>query len=73
MSPIGIRREIADLILEAVDIAVSRKLTPSHMQAFILDVIRAERPDLGLHEARLLVRRAWPRLALGQPAAAPGE
>jgi hypothetical protein len=73
MTRIGIRRDVADLILEALDIAVSRKLTQHHTQAFILEVIRAERPDLGLQQAQALIRRAWQRLTVPQPAAVPGE
>lgn len=73
MSPIAMKREIADLILEALDIAVSRKLTQHHTQAFVLDVIKAERPDIGHHAAQVLVRRAWQRLAGPPPAIVPGE
>ena len=72
MTRIGIRRDIADLILEALDIAVSRKLTQHHTQAFVLEVIRAERPDLGHHEAQTLIRRAWQRLTAPTPAIVPG-
>jgi hypothetical protein len=73
MTRIGIRRDVADLILEALDIAVSRKLTPHHMHAFVLEVIRAERPDLGHHQAQALIRRVWQRLTVPQSAVVPGE
>jgi len=73
MNPIGIRREIADLILEALDIAMSRKLTLHHTQSFVLEVIRAERPDIGHDQAVALVRRVWQKLAGRIPAIAPGE
>lgn len=73
MTRLGIRREIADLILEALDIAVSRKLTQHHTQAFVLEVIRAERPDIGHDAVHTLVRRVWQRLAGGGPAIVPGE
>jgi len=73
MNPIGIRREIADLVLEALDIAMSRKLTQHHTQALILEVIRAERPDVGHDQAHALVRRVWQRLAGPNPAVAPGD
>ena len=72
MTSIGIRREIADLILEALDIAVSRKLTQHHTQALVLEVIRAERPDIGHDAAHALIRRVWQRLAAPAPAIAPG-
>jgi hypothetical protein len=70
---IGIKREIADLVLEALDIAMSRKLTQHHTHAFVLEVIRAERPDLGHDQAHALVRRVWQRLTGPKPAVAPGE
>lgn len=73
MTPLGIRREIADLILEALDIAMSRRLTQHHTQAFVLEVIRAERPDIGHEMAHTLIRRVWQRLAGGGPAVVPGE
>lgn len=73
MTRIGIRRDIADLILEALDIAVSRKLTHHHTQAFVLEVIRAERPDLAHHQMHRLIRRAWQRLAMPNPGIVPGE
>lgn len=73
MTRIGIRREIADLILEALDIAVSRKLTPHHTLAFVLEVMKAERPDVGDNEARILVRRVWQRLAAPTAAIVSGD
>jgi hypothetical protein len=72
MIRIAIRREIADLILEALDIAVSRKLTPHHTQAFVLDVIRAERPDISQGDLHILVHRVWQRLAGPGPEPTPG-
>ena len=73
ISPIAIKREIADLVLEALDIAASRKLTQHHTQAFILEVIRAERPDIGHDVAQALIRRVWQKLAGSMPAILPGE
>ena len=73
MTRIAIRREIADLVLEALDIAVSRKLAEHQIHAFILDVIEAERPDIARGDARMLLARLWlrvvgPRLAAAGPA-----
>jgi len=73
MTRIAIRREIADLILEALEIAVSRKLAHHQTHAFVLEVIAAERPDLTHAAARALVGRLWQRLAGAQPAAAGGD
>jgi hypothetical protein len=63
MTRISIRREIADLVLEALDIAVSRKLAHHQTQALVLDVIIAERPDLAHGDVRTLVARVCQRLA----------
>jgi hypothetical protein len=73
MTRIAIRREITDLVLEALDIAVSRKLAEPQTHAFILEVIMAERPDITQGDARLLLARLWhrivgPRLAAAGPA-----
>jgi hypothetical protein len=74
MTPFAIRREIADLVLEALDIAVSRKLPHRETQALMLDVVKSERPDIALGDARVLVDRAWQRLAsLGLLAVAVGS
>jgi hypothetical protein len=62
MTLISIRREIADLVLEAVDIAVSRKLAPRETDALVLEVVGAERPDIAHHDLRALVGRVWRRL-----------
>ena len=59
----AVRRDIADLILEAFDIAVSRKLALHQARDFALDVIMAERPDLARGDARVLLARVWQRLA----------
>lgn len=51
----SVRRDVADLILEAIDIARSRKLATGETSALILDVLRIERPDLPpTHAARLI-------------------
>ena len=69
MTRIGIRRELTDLVLEALDIAVSRRLPEHQTRSFILEVIAAERPDLAHGDLRALVARIWQRLALrGLPA-----
>ena len=74
MTRIAIRRDIADLVLEALDIAGSRKLAQHQTQAFVLDVIMAERPDLARGDARVLLARVWQRLAgRGLFAASPAE
>jgi hypothetical protein len=74
MTPFAIRREIADLVLEALDIAVSRKLPQRETQALLLDVVKSERPDIALNDARVLIDRVWQRLAgLGLLAAAVGS
>lgn len=59
----AVRRDIADLVLEAFDIAVSRKLALHQTRDLALDVIMAERPDLALGDARVLLARVWQRLA----------
>jgi hypothetical protein len=58
----AVRRDIADLILEALDIAASRHIAPPQLQAFILDILAAERPDIAPGDAGLLVARIWRRL-----------
>ena len=63
MSMFAVRRDITDLILEALDIAASRHLAPHQIHTFILDILAAERPDIGRSDAGRLVARAWPRLA----------
>jgi hypothetical protein len=59
----AVRRDIADLVLEAFDIAVSRKLALQQTRDLALDVIMAERPDLARGDARVLLARVWQRLA----------
>lgn len=50
-----VRRDIADLILEALDVAGSRKLAPAEAQAYALELLHVERPDIPHgHAARLL-------------------
>jgi hypothetical protein len=71
MRDIAVRRDIADLILEALDIARSRKFGHHQTQAFILDILAAERPDISLSDARVLTARTWRRLA-GIVVPAPG-
>ncbi len=63
MTMFAVRRDIADLILEALDIAASRHLAPRQIHAFILDILAAERPDILRSDAGRLVARIWPRLA----------
>lgn len=63
MSGFIIRRDITDLILEALDIAGSRKLARHQTEAFILDILAAERPDISVSMARVLVERIRRRLA----------
>jgi hypothetical protein len=63
MTMFAARPDITDLILEALDIAASRHLAPQHIQAFILDILAAERPDIARSDAGRLLARAWPRLA----------
>jgi len=70
MTGIAIRREIADLVLEALDIAVSRKLAEHQTRTLILDVIAAERPDIAHGDARRLLARLWNRLVGPRLAAA---
>jgi hypothetical protein len=62
MTMFAIRRDITDLILEALDIAASRHLAPQQIQAFILDILATERPDIARSDARRLVARNWARL-----------
>jgi hypothetical protein len=57
------RPDITDLILEALDIAASRHLAPQQIQAFILDILAVERPDIARSDAGRLLARSWPRLA----------
>jgi hypothetical protein len=53
----SVRRDVADLILEALDIARSRKLATPETAALILDVLHVERPDIHpSHAARLIAR-----------------
>lgn len=53
----SVRRDVADLILEALDIARSRKLATPETVALILDVLHSERPDIHpAHAARLVDR-----------------
>jgi hypothetical protein len=73
MNPVAIKREIADLVLEALDIAMSRKLTHHHTQALVFEVIRAERPDIGHDAAQILIRRVWQKLANRVSAIIPAE
>lgn len=73
MNPVAIKREIADLVLEALEIAMSRKLTHHHTQALVLEVIRAERPDIGHDAAQILIRRVWQKLAGRISAIVPAE
>ena len=63
MRKIDVRRDIADLVLEALDIARSRKLAHHQTQAFILDILAVERPDISSSDARVLVARTLRRLA----------
>jgi hypothetical protein len=72
MTRIAIRREISDLVLEALDIAVSRKLAEHQIHTFILEVIAAERPDITHGDARALLARIWHRLVGPRLAAAAG-
>ncbi|HEX2113162.1 MAG TPA: hypothetical protein VHM01_02045 [Alphaproteobacteria bacterium] len=72
MTRIAIRREIADLVLEALDIAVSRRLAEHQTRAFILEVITTERPDITHGDARVLLARVWHRLVGPRLAAAAG-
>lgn len=72
MTSLAIRREIADLVLEALDIAVSRKLAQHETHAFVLEVVGAERPDIAPHDLRALVSRVWRRLGGIGPAVAVG-
>lgn len=72
MSPFAIRREIADLVLEALDIAISRRLAERETQALVLEIVGAERPDVAHHDLRTLVGRVWRRLGEIRPAAAAG-
>ena len=72
MTSLAIRREIADLVLEALDIAVSRKLPPRETDALVLEVVGAERPDIAPHDLRALVSRVWRRLGVLGSAAAVG-
>jgi hypothetical protein len=62
VSPVAVRRDIADLILEALDVAASRGLAGPMVQAFVLDVVRAERPDLAAADAHRLMERYGRRL-----------
>jgi hypothetical protein len=62
MTRVAFRREIVDLVLEALDIAVSRKLAEHQTRALILDVIAAERPDVSHGDARALLARLWHRV-----------
>ncbi len=57
------RRDITDLILEALDIAASRHLAPQQVHTFILDILAVERPDIARADAGRLIARTWPRLA----------
>ena len=59
----AVRRDITDLILEALDIAASRHLAHHQIHSFILDILAAERPDIARVDAgRLVARTRW-RLA----------
>ena len=59
----AVRRDITDLILEALDIAASRHLAHHQIHGFILDILAAERPDIARVDAGLLVARTRERLA----------
>lgn len=56
------RRDVADLILEALDIAASRRLAGATVHALVLDVLSAERPDIPAADARRLIERYGMRL-----------
>jgi hypothetical protein len=62
VNSIAVRRDIADLILEAVDIAASRRLAGPVAHAFVLDVLAVERPDISATDAHRLVERYGRRL-----------
>lgn len=63
MNGIHVRRDLADLVLEALEITRSRRLAWHETHAFILDVLAIERPDIPASHAQALVARAWRRLA----------
>jgi len=62
VSPVAVRRDVADLILEALDVAASRQLSGAAVHILVLDVLRAERPDIPADRARHLVERYGRRL-----------
>ncbi len=62
MSSIAVRPDIADLILEALDIAASRRLAGPVLHAFVVDVLTAERPDISAADAHRLIERYGQRL-----------
>jgi hypothetical protein len=59
----AVRRDITDLILEALDIATSRHLAHHQVHSFILDILATERPDISRASAGRLVARTRLRLA----------
>jgi hypothetical protein len=62
VSPAAVRRDIADVILEALDVAASRRLVGPAVHALVLDVLRVERPDIPAADAHRLVERYGRRL-----------
>lgn len=65
MNGTTVRRDIADLILEALDVAGSRKLAGPDAHALILEVLSAERPDIPIGHAERLIERFRQRFAGG--------
>jgi len=63
MNGVRVRRDIVDLLLEALDVARSRRLAWHDTQTLIFDMLAVERPDIPLAHAPVLVARAWRRLA----------
>jgi len=55
------RPDAIDLILEALDIAASRKLNWADTQALALEIMAIERPDLPPDRVRMLMKRVAAR------------
>lgn len=70
VSGMRVRRDIADLVLEALDVARSRNLAGRDAHALILEVLMAERPDIPVGHAERLIERVRQRFFGGT---APGR
>ncbi|HEX6980754.1 MAG TPA: hypothetical protein VF342_15795 [Alphaproteobacteria bacterium] len=67
------RRDAIDLILEALDIAASRKLAWADTQALALEIMAIERPDLSADRVKKLMERIVARQQGGPyPSPSPG-